>query len=245
MIKAEWYEDWFNSPFYHLLYNNRNHEEADFFTGNLCRKLDLKPQMRIWDLACGKGRHAISLYKKGFNVTGTDLAQNNISEALKFAGPELSFFVHDMREPFAEKKFDAVFNLFTSIGYFENYSDNFLVFQNVMASLRPGGVFVVDFFNSEKVAANFKSGYTERRNEIEFKIEKELCSNYIVKKITFKAGGHLYSFTENVSLLKKSDFESFALKAGFVPLHVFGNYRLDDFDASVSDRLILVFKKPG
>lgn len=243
MIKAEWYEDWFNSPYYHLLYNNRNHEEADFFTGNLCSRLDLKPGMHIWDLACGKGRHAIALYKKGFDVTGTDLSENNIAEASKGAGNGLHFFVHDMRMPFSENNFDAVFNLFTSIGYFENYEDNFLVFKNVMAALKPGAVFVVDFFNSEKVIANFKSGYTEKRGEIEFRIEKELCSNHIVKKISFTSEGKSYVFKENVSLLKKNDFESFASKAGLNLMAVFGNYKLDNFDVSVSDRLILVFKK--
>jgi hypothetical protein len=35
----------------------------------------------------------------------------------------LHFKVHDMRVPF-EEKYDAIFNLFTSFGYFENEEDN-------------------------------------------------------------------------------------------------------------------------
>lgn len=30
MENAEWYVDWFNSPYYHLLYTNRNYTEANF-----------------------------------------------------------------------------------------------------------------------------------------------------------------------------------------------------------------------
>src|SRR5262245_32659226 len=100
MNNAEWYVDWFNSPYYHLLYNNRNDDEAVFFIDNLCNNLNLQPHARLWDIACGKGRHAIALNKKGYEVTGTDLSKNNIREALHNSNATLEFYVHDMREPF-------------------------------------------------------------------------------------------------------------------------------------------------
>src|SRR3954467_1536656 len=147
MQKAEWYVDWFNSPYYHLLYNNRNYEEARVFMEDLCAFLQLGPHSRIWDLACGKGRHAISLNRMGFDVIATDLAVNSIKAASLHSNHTLEFFVHDMREPFKVSFFEAVFNLFTSIGYFEDVQDNYLVFENVALSLKPGGVFVIDFLN--------------------------------------------------------------------------------------------------
>src|SRR3954470_11771431 len=99
MKNAEWYVDWFNSPYYHLLYKNRDHREANFFIDNLCRDLQLKPQAKIWDLACGKGRHSIALNEKGFDVTGTDLSQNSIHDAKNSENENLHFEVHDMRTP--------------------------------------------------------------------------------------------------------------------------------------------------
>ncbi|MFN3940966.1 MAG: YkgJ family cysteine cluster protein, partial [Chitinophagales bacterium] len=78
---------------------------------------------KILDLACGKGRHSIYLNQLGYDVTGADLSENSIKEASKFANEKLHFKVHDMRIPF-EEKYDAIFNLFTSFGYFENDADN-------------------------------------------------------------------------------------------------------------------------
>jgi len=244
MDNAEWYVDWFNSPYYHLLYNNRNFKEANFFIDNLCARLDLQPHAKLWDLACGKGRHAIALNKKGFDVTGTDLSENSIKEASECCSNDtLDFVVHDMRKPFRENYFDAVFNLFTSIGYFKDILDNCAVFKNVEQALKKDGVFVIDFFNSEKVVAGFKSGYVEQRGEITFEITKKIENKKIIKHIEFSDKGKSYYFEEDVSLLSKKDFESFAAHTGLKLQHTFGNYQLENFDAEKSERLILIFKK--
>ena len=243
MDNAQWYVDWFNSPYYHLLYNNRNYDEANFFIDNLCDRLNLQPHARLWDIACGKGRHAFALNKKGFHVTGTDLSRNSIREALQSSNDMLDFYVHDMREPFRVNYFDAVLNLFTSIGYFKNFKDNFIVFKNVATALKPGGFFVIDFFNSEKVLANFHGDYTEQRGEIDFHIHKQIIDNTIRKCIDFAHNNTAYHFEEYVSLLKKADFENFAENAGLQLHSVFGNYKLEPFDPESSERLILIFKK--
>lgn len=243
MDNAEWYVGWFNSPYYHLLYNNRNYDEANFFIDNLCRSLKLKSHASIWDLACGKGRHAIALNNLGFDVTGTDLAENSIEEANLSANETLEFVVHDMRESFRSNYFDAVFNLFTSLGYFKDYQDNYCVFKNVADSLKSGGVFVIDFFNSEKVIASFKSEYHEHRGDLHFDIQKKIENNAIIKHIEFSDAGHNYYFEESVSLFKKSDFDAFANAAGLSLVKCFGNYHLDPFDEKTSERLILIYKK--
>ncbi len=243
MNTAEWFKDWFNSPYYHLLYNNRNENEAVFFINNLCAHLILKPEANVWDLACGKGRHSISLNKRGFNVVGTDLSQNSIKEASENSNSSMDFFVHDMREPFRINYFDAVFNLFTSIGYFENFNDNFSVFKNVAKALKPNGVFVVDFLNSENISNSIKTSYQEKREDIIFKIEKKIENNSIIKHIEFSDGDKDFYFEESVSLLKKEDFENFAISAGLKIVNMFGNYKLDPFDPNTSERLIILFKK--
>jgi 2-polyprenyl-3-methyl-5-hydroxy-6-metoxy-1,4-benzoquinol methylase len=243
MQKAEWYVDWFNSPYYHLLYNNRNYEEARVFMEDLCAHLRLGPHSKIWDLACGKGRHAISLNRMGFDVVATDLAVNSIKEASIHSNPTLEFFVHDMREPFKVSFFEAVFNLFTSIGYFEDVQDNYLVFENVALSLKPQGVFVIDFLNATKTVAAVKPKYQEQRGELTFEITKTVKGNSIVKRIEFQDEGKQYFFEECVSLLRKKDFERFAASAGLRLTHTFGNYKLEPYDEERSDRLILFFTK--
>jgi SAM-dependent methyltransferase len=243
MENAEWYVDWFNSPYYHLLYNNRNYSEANFFIDKLCDNLKLAPNSAIWDLACGKGRHSIALNKKGFHVIGTDLSVNSITSASQNSNRHLEFFVHDMRQPFKVNYFDTVFNLFTSIGYFKNFHDNYAVFKNVSLALKPQGVFVIDFFNSAKIIGSFKSIYIEQRDTVTFEIKKKIINNAIVKRIEFTDAGKNFYFEETVSLLSRSDFEDFAKSAGLTLENCYGSYKLEAFDEKISERLILIFKK--
>ena len=121
--ESSWFASWFDTPYYHILYKDRNYREAQIFMDNLTHYLNLPEHAKVLDLACGKGRHSIYLNQLGFRVLGVDLSENSIEIANKNANDTLNFKVHDMREPIKEQ-FDAVFNLFTSFGYFENDDDN-------------------------------------------------------------------------------------------------------------------------
>ena len=76
--KKEWFESWFDSPYYHILYKDRDEKEASLFLDNLIRFLNPGPGAKILDVACGKGRHSIHLHNKGFGVTGFDLSRESI-----------------------------------------------------------------------------------------------------------------------------------------------------------------------
>lgn len=238
-----WFKDWFNSPYYHILYKKRDDKEAQFFMDALAKHLQLNASHKIWDLACGKGRHSIYLNSKGLNVIGTDLSENSIKEALKNSNDTLEFYTHDMRTPFRINYFTHVFNLFTSIGYFEDERDNLKVFKNVFQSLKPGGLFVVDFFNVLDVKACMIPDNKMIVEGIEFHICKKIENNKIIKRIEFSDKGKDYFFEEKVSLLNKFSFESMAAAAGFKLENVFGDYQLNPFDEKKSDRLILMFRK--
>lgn len=242
-MQDSWFEDWFNSDYYHLLYNKRDEHEAEFFISNLCDKLSLPKGSRVWDIACGKGRHTLAFARKGFLATGTDLSENSIKEASLLDASNPEFFVHDMRRTFRVNYFDCVVNLFTSIGYFKNPNDNLTVFKNVYSALKEGGYFVIDFFNAEKIRKTFHSDYVEPRGSINFHIRKEIKNNIIYKYIEFSDAGKNYTFAESVSLLNLESFQSFAEKSGLKIAGIFGDYSFNPFDSDQSERLILIFKK--
>ena len=118
-MQETWFKDWFNSPYYHQLYKNRDLKEAELFIDKLVQHLKVSPGSRMLDVGCGKGRHCIQLAGKGFDVTGIDLSEESIEEALKYEQENLHFFTHDMRLPFWINYFDYAFNFFTSFGYFK------------------------------------------------------------------------------------------------------------------------------
>ena len=68
-MQKEWFSSWFDTPYYHTLYKNRDYEEASLFIDNVSNFLKLKQSTVCWDLCCGKGRHSIYLNKKGFTTT--------------------------------------------------------------------------------------------------------------------------------------------------------------------------------
>ena len=238
-----WFKDWFNSPYYHVLYRNRDESEAAKFIDNLTQHLSLAHEDEIWDLACGKGRHAVYLNKKGFRVVGTDLSLNNISCAGDGIKDGLEFYVHDMRNPFRINYFTYVLNLFTSIGYFEKDNDTVKVFKNVFQSLKPGGRFVIDFFNADSVLKKMMAVEEKTIEGITFKISKRTEDKKIIKRIDFSDKGKNYFFEEQVSLYNEADFENFGKKAGFKTETVFGDYNLNSFTKEDSERLIIIFKK--
>jgi len=77
-MQKEWFEDWFDTNYYHVLYQNRNEEEARRFIHNLIDHLGIPKGVKVLDLACGKGRHSITLNDLGYDVLGEDLSPNSI-----------------------------------------------------------------------------------------------------------------------------------------------------------------------
>ena len=71
----EWYQDWFNSKYYHILYKHRDNTEAELLIDKLLNIIRPNKNYTFLDLGCGNGRHSIYLNKKGFLVDGIDLSK--------------------------------------------------------------------------------------------------------------------------------------------------------------------------
>jgi len=243
VIKKEWYECWFDSPYYHVLYKERDEQEAQAFLDNLCTFLNPKKNATVLDVACGKGRHSLYLQKKEFIVTGFDLSPENIEYDLQFENETLSFFKHDMRELFRINYFDFVFNLFSSFGYFEKESDHAKTIYSHASALKPGGILVVDYMNAEKVKTSFVADETREVDGILFRINRRIENNKIIKTIRFNENGEDLEFEEQVRLFSKTDFENYFNQYHLKLLNTFGDYHLGKFDPVSSDRLILIATK--
>lgn len=240
----EWFEDWFNSPYYHMLYSHRDEKEANQFMQNLLNKLAPAPQTRILDLACGKGRHAQFIATKGYDVIGIDLSENSIQEALLKSTSNLQFFEHDMRFPFRINYFDYVFNLFTSFGYFNNQRDEINTIKSIALNLKPNGIVVIDFFNASKVMQmTAKCSEQKVINGIEFHWKKSIIDKSVIKEIHVKDAGVAHHYKEQVRLLDLADFENYFTKAGLQLVSTFGDYQLSSFDVNTSERLIIIAQK--
>ncbi len=202
--------------------------------------LKLEKKDSILDLACGKGRHAKYLYKQGFEVTGVDLSEESIEYAKQYEKPGLHFEVHDMCLPYPHK-FDAVFNLFTSFGYFEKEEDNLRTIQAIKAELKPNACAVIDFLNVELAIKNLNPSEKKKVGDIVFHINKYVKDGYIIKDIRFNDNGDDFFYTERVRALTLKDFKMYFKEANVELKQAFGDYHLNEFDENTSERLILIF----
>jgi SAM-dependent methyltransferase len=239
---SEWFATWFDSEYYHLLYNNRDENEASDFLALLTKQLTIPADGHVLDLACGAGRHSRVLARLGYRVSGCDLSKNSIDQANNNALSGTDFFVHDMRNQLPAN-YSAIFNLFTSFGYFDDLSDNLSVLKSVESALDNDGVFVLDFMNATKVIAQLNPSEIIQRGDIQFNISREVVNQRIVKSIAFEAEGKSYHYEEKVQALQLADFELLFEKAGLKITDRYGSYALAPFSADDSDRLILIARK--
>lgn len=244
-----WFEDWFNTPYYHILYKDRDFVEAENFITNLTKELQLPTESKIIDLACGKGRHSVFLHELGYEVLGVDLSEESILHNKKFETStprSLSFKVHDMRNELypniSPEKVDAVFNLFTSFGYFDEEEDDKKVFQSVKNVLKEGGIFILDFLNEKFVKNTLIPETAVKKGGIDFKIKKRIEKNYVIKDIYFEDDGKNYHYFEKVKLSTLEQIKALAESCGFEVIKIWGNYNLEDFDKETSPRCIFKFK---
>jgi SAM-dependent methyltransferase len=241
--ETTWFSEWFDSPYYHLLYANRDEAEAQIFIKSLMNFLSLTQQATVLDMPCGKGRHANYLASLGYHVVGADLSPNSIEKARQEAQDTAVFTVHDIRETAWNEDFDVVLNLFTSLGYFDSSQEDKAAFQTLSQAVKKEGYLVVDFFNAHKVIDQLVAENTVDRGEVIFYLTRRYDGKFIHKDIKFTDKGRTYEFSERVRAFYKEDFMAFSRFTGLQLVETFGSYRLEPFDKDTSDRLILIFKK--
>src|SRR5882672_5788784 len=155
---SEWWRGWFG-PGYLALYDGFLAERTPAEIDQLEALLALRAPQRILDLPCGQGRHAIELARRGYDVTGVDLSPFMLKvaeERARAEGVRVRWLAGDMRDVIARGTFDVVLNLFTSLGYFADEADDQKVVRAASAMLVPGGRFVLELINGERVMVQFQ-----------------------------------------------------------------------------------------
>jgi cyclopropane fatty-acyl-phospholipid synthase-like methyltransferase len=193
------------------------------------------------DLPCGKGRHSVFLNSQGFNVIGADLSKNSIDFARRFENKTLQFRVHDMRNVI-NKKYKAIFNLFTSFGYFDEDKSNISILKNFKNAIDEDGHIVIDFLNISKIRSNLITEEVFEKGGIEFHINRHINDDFLTKTISFRADNEEHSYMEKVQCLSLDKIQKFAIESQLSVKNIFGAYDLTPFDKKTSDRLILVLQ---
>lgn len=245
MSEKAWYKDWFNSPFYHKLYFERDEKEAENFIHQLVTHLKPLPGSRMLDVACGKGRHSKTLAALGFTVTGIDISPDSIAYAKQFEKENLDFFVHDMRLPFWGNYFDFAFNFFTSFGYFKTRREHDDAIRTIAKSLKPGGSFIIDYLNVHYAEEHLLPNEKKQIGSTAYEITRWDDDTHFYKKIsvTDPAVDGSIEYTEKVAKFNLGDFTDMLSFQGMQVNEVYGDYLFNPYDVRKTPRMIIIAEK--
>jgi len=157
-MTQDWWKGYFDAEYlreYEPLFDPiRDRREA----ARIIELLALPVGARILDCPCGQGRHAHLLAEAGYDVDGVDYSRELLASARKRGTARtLRYTRADMRRLPARwtTRFDAVINVFTSFGFFDNPLDDAQVIREFGRVLRPGGVLLWHGASRDGVAARF------------------------------------------------------------------------------------------
>ena len=245
MAVREWYKDWFNSPFYHKLYFERDEAEARAFILKLLDLIKPEPGSLMLDVACGRGRHSKFLAAQGFDVTGIDISFDSIAFAKQFENEHLHFFQHDMRLPAWINYFDYAFNFFTSFGYFATRREHDDAVSTIVKGLKPSGKLLFDYLNVHYVEERLVHNEVKTIGTTQYEIHRWMDETHFFKKITVTDPSldHPYTYTEKVAKLSLGDFTDMLSFQGMQIIEVFGDYELGHYDIKKTPRMIVLARK--
>lgn len=245
MAAIEWYKDWFNSPYYHKLYFERDENEAKSFIKRLLAHLNPKPGSRMLDVACGKGRHSRILAEENFDVTGIDISIDSINSAKRNETENLHFYLHDMRLLFWVNYYDYAFNFFTSFGYFNTQRENDDAMRTIAASLKPSGIVVFDYLNVHYAEDHLTPNELKKIEDTTYEIYRWQNETHFYKKIVVNDPGlhEPIVHTEKVAKFSLGDFTDMLAYQKMQVVEVYGDYNLNEYHVSRTPRMIIIAKK--
>lgn len=245
-----WFKTWFNNPLYEKVYAYRDEEEAALLADFIETLIPADRWPKLLDLACGRGRHSLNMARRGYRVTGVDLAPEAIKTASEKALEEgitsVTFEIGDMREPVGGP-YDSILNLFTSFGYFEDDEENIRVLRNVESMLIQGGFFIQDYLNPVSVRNTLVPREERTAGRSTFQIERKIEQDMVIKTIRFSGDSdHAPAeFSERVKLYENYWFKEQLKKSGLTLIATYGDYEGSPFDPETSPRQLMVSQKKG
>jgi SAM-dependent methyltransferase len=233
---TEWFEEWFGED-YLRLYPHRDDAEAERAVALMRRTLPFEAGWRVLDVACGAGRHARAFTSAGARCIGLDLSATLLRLARQVTDAPL--VRADMRQlPIRPRSMDLTVNLFTSFGYFERDAEHTVALEEMIATVRSGGWFVIDFLNPAAVRRQLVPEETLNLAGSTVRVSRSVSPDgrYVCKSIRAPEGRH---YRERVRLFEPEQMSGMLEAAG-----VTVRFRFGDYDAAPigldSPRTILV-----
>ena len=227
-----------------VMFDEQRWSEAPDEVELALRLLELEPPARILDLACGPGRHALELARRGYRVTGVDATVGFLEEAASKAtreGVELELIHADMRQFRGTTPFDGVINMSTSFGYFEDPRDDLRVLANVRRSLRAGGALLMELQGKEVVARTLRGRDWHEQAGGFLLTEQSVRGDWtwVDNRFILLVEGARHEFVLSHRLFSAAELAALLAEAGFKSATAFGALSGSPYDERGTSLVIL------
>ncbi|WP_064681494.1 class I SAM-dependent DNA methyltransferase [Rhizobium bangladeshense] len=201
------------SAIYDLIYRDKDYAGEAGFVAALIEQYAPRQNdapIRVLDLACGTGRHAMELAAGGYVVEGSDISSGMVAVARNSArdrGLDVRF--HECSFQTADTipgSFDVVLAMFAALGYLTHFADFELTLRNVAQKMAPGGIFIFDVWNGAAVLPQYSPHKVRHEADDKRKVERvsrttldEIAQQAVVKfefRVEY-ADGTVKHFSEN------------------------------------------------
>ncbi|HEV3477978.1 MAG TPA: methyltransferase domain-containing protein [Gaiellaceae bacterium] len=212
------------------------------------RLAGVEPPAEILDAPAGFGRHSIPLAEAGYRVTASDRSEVQLEEGRRRAGEaEWPRFVQaDFRNlPFDDESFDAVLNLFSSIGYRGEEGDRQML-SEFLRVLRPGARLLIETLHRDRLMAIFLS-HTWEPLDGDSLVAEARRFDHVAGEIEtdhiFVAGGTRRDFTWRIRVYTATELVRMLEDVGYAEIECFGDY--EGGELTRETRLVIRARKPS
>jgi SAM-dependent methyltransferase len=253
-LDNDWYKDFFHGAALDMWRRAVTPEITQVETEFLVDVLAIPAGGRVLDVPCGNGRHSIELAKRGYQVTGVDLAEEFVIEArasteearagLAGSPVKAEFHHSDMRELPWQSAFDGAFCVGNSFCYLD-HAGTIAFLAAVGRTLKPGARFVIDTgCSAESLLPKLQERAWVELGDLLFLSSRRYnaAESRLEIEYTFVRGGVSDKRNASFAVYTVAETRRLLEQAGFATRSLFGGFDKSAY-ALGSPRLILVAEK--
>jgi len=202
----------------------------------------------VLDLGCGPGRHCLALAKMDYEVTGVDMSEYLLNQALKKSQEQslnIKFIQTDMLTYQSDRPHDVIINMFNSFGYFDSQKKNQTVLNNAYNNLAKKGSLVIDTVGKETLARNIEPVHLSEYANGDLRIERPLLIDNMQifsNEWILISGNEVFRRSYQHYVYTPVEITTMCEQAGFNKVNIYGSLSGDEYDLE-SERMVVVEEK--